>query len=88
LRLTGFGGWTSAPLRTHFRQRSSSGVKLVLVFSWGGSQVRYLCEPACVDGVVYATTVGEAEMPEPGVSRMLNEVVEVWRDHICIWKRE
>lgn len=81
----GIGPWTrvGGPMPEPW---PGMGVKVRLTNRDGWAM--YLCEPACVDGVVYATTVGEAEMPEPGVSRMLNEVVEVWRGHICIWRRE
>lgn len=48
----------------------------------------YLCEPVCVDGVVYATIVGEAEMPKPAATWRLDEVAEVWDGRVCVWRRE
>jgi hypothetical protein len=62
------------------------GVKVRLTHRDGWAM--YLCEPVCVDGVVYATIVGEAEMPKPAATWRLDEVFEVWRGHICIWRRE
>ena len=60
------------------------GVKVRCRNGWA----MYLCEPVCVDGVVYALTIGTDVAPRLDVNWRLDEVLEVWRDHICIWKRE
>lgn len=76
----GIGPWTrvGGPMPDPW---PGMGVKVRLTHRDGWAM--YLCEPVCVDGVVYATTVGE-----PGVSRRLDEVAEVWDGRRCIWKRE
>lgn len=78
----GIGPWTrtGGPMPEPW---AGMGVKVRYRNGWA----MYLCDPVCVDGVVYTATVGN-EMPKPEANWRLDEVLEVWRDHICIWKRD